>query len=133
MNHLAILRDQDLFEKIISGVKTVESRWYVRRIAPWNKIFADDRVYFKKSGGSIQVSARVRKVVQREFSDKKHFLSTAKEYEKEIGVDVVKFVKNIPKYCVLIFLDSVRVETKIRIEDKNYGNAWIINPKLCHF
>lgn len=133
MNHLAILRGQDLVDKIISGTKTIESRWYMRRSAPWDKIFVGDRVFFKKSCGSIQASARVKKVVQKVFLNEKDFLSTAKKYELEIGVDVVKFIKKIPKYSILIFIDSVKIEKKIKIENKNYGNAWIINPKLCHF
>jgi len=39
MDHVAILsKKYELLDKIISGEKTIESRWYVNRIAPWNKM-----------------------------------------------------------------------------------------------
>ena len=31
-------RSSDYLERIISGEKVVESRWYVSRISPWDKI-----------------------------------------------------------------------------------------------
>jgi len=39
MDHVAIMkRSWGLIPKILSGEKTIESRWYKKRIPPWNRI-----------------------------------------------------------------------------------------------
>lgn len=50
--HLAIFVEPFL-QYIIDGKKTVESRFSVNRIAPFNKIFRGDIIFLKKSGGPI--------------------------------------------------------------------------------
>jgi len=48
MNHIAIMRKSwGLAEKILTGEKTIESRWYETRRAPWGKIKKGDIVYLK--------------------------------------------------------------------------------------
>jgi hypothetical protein len=68
MDHLAILdKKRKLLPKIISGEKTIESRWYKTRRTPYNKIEVGDIVYFKDSGEPVRVRATVGKVLF--FSD----------------------------------------------------------------
>lgn len=51
MHHIAIMNGPwNLIPKILSGEKTIESRWYRTRRAPWGGIRAGDTVYFKDSG-----------------------------------------------------------------------------------
>lgn len=39
MDHLAIMNPKrKLIPKILSGEKKIESRWYMMRVAPWDKI-----------------------------------------------------------------------------------------------
>ncbi|MBI1972386.1 ASCH domain-containing protein, partial [Candidatus Woesearchaeota archaeon] len=44
MDHLAILKKKWL-EKILSGEKTIESRWYKQKITPYQKIAKGDTAY----------------------------------------------------------------------------------------
>lgn len=71
MHHVAILRKSwKLIPKILSGDKTIESRWYQARFAPWDRIKAGDVVYFKDAGELITATAEVEKVEQAaHFSD----------------------------------------------------------------
>lgn len=65
MDHVAIMRKSwGLLPKILSGEKTIESRWYMARYAPWNRIEKGDIVYFKNSGEPVTVKAEVSKVMQ---------------------------------------------------------------------
>ena len=56
MDHVAILRKakvsrgDNLLQDILDGTKTIESRWYVNKISPWDKIKSGDTVYLKEFG-----------------------------------------------------------------------------------
>ncbi|ELR18839.1 uncharacterized protein ACA1_166990 [Acanthamoeba castellanii str. Neff] len=59
-------------DKILSGHKTIESRWYATRRPPWDRVHAGDTVYFKYSGGAgerVKVRATVDRVQQFENID----------------------------------------------------------------
>ena len=106
MIHLAILRkNQKLLDKILSGEKTIESRWYLTRRAPWNKIKAGETVYFKNSGEPITAKATVEKVIQLEL-DRNKVKSILEEHGKKIGISNstdFSYNKNKDKkYCILI-------------------------------
>ncbi|MEI7477466.1 MAG: hypothetical protein WCJ81_02865 [bacterium] len=41
MDHVAIMKkSRKLIPKIVSGEKTIESRWYQTKRAPWNTVHA---------------------------------------------------------------------------------------------
>ena len=65
MHHLAILdKKRKLLSKILSGEKTIESRWYMQKRTPWDKIKAGDTIFFKDSGEPVRVKAQVSEVQQ---------------------------------------------------------------------
>ena len=65
VDHVAIMKKQwGLTEKVLTGEKTVESRWYKTKHTPWDKIKAGDSLYFKDSGEPVIVKAKVAKVLQ---------------------------------------------------------------------
>lgn len=65
MIHIAIMRKSwGLTDKILTGEKKIESRWYLNRSRPWNNIGNNDTVYFKDSGSPIKLRAVVDQVVQ---------------------------------------------------------------------
>src|SRR3989344_1034392 len=72
MDHVAILKTSwNLIPKILTKEKTIESRWYKARIAPWNRIKTHDIIYFKDAGKEISLKAEVEKVLQFEnYTDK---------------------------------------------------------------
>ena len=65
MDHIAILKKSwGLLEKVLSGEKTIESRWYKTKHIPWNRIRAGDTLYFQNAGEPVYVKSKVKKVIQ---------------------------------------------------------------------
>lgn len=133
MQHIAILsKKRKLLDKIISGEKIIESRWYKSKISPWNKIKSGEVVYFKDSGDPVKVKAEVDKVIFFEDLD----LAKAKEIVNEYGDQIAlskdrddkfwEYFKN-RKYCILIFLKNVQEIEPFNINKKGFGlmSAWI--------
>lgn len=118
--------------KILDGRKTIESRWYASRRAPWGRIKKGDTVYFKNSGEPVTVRAAVRGVLQ--FSG----LSPAKvkkilgEYGERDGIErgEKRFFYGLfrnKKYCVLVFLGKIGRVRPFRIDKSGFGamSSWI--------
>jgi ASC-1-like (ASCH) protein len=133
MEHVAIMKKSwGLTRKILSGEKTIESRWYRFRRPPWNTIRAGDAVYFKDSGEPVSIMARVARVVQ--FSDlgPRKVAGILKKYGDADGIgkrDLQKFYGRFreKRYCVLVFLRDVREVEPFRIDKRGFGamSAWI--------
>ncbi|MFC1723116.1 hypothetical protein ACFL0V_03175 [Nanoarchaeota archaeon] len=137
MDHLAILKKSwRLGEKILSGEKTIESRWYKQRRAPWNKIKKGDTVYFKNSGEPVIIKASVSKVLQLELNPSR-VKSTLNQHYKDLGIskqNIPKFTDRFrdKKYCILIFLKNPKKIKPFNIDKKGYGMmaAWISLPDI---
>ena len=131
MEHLAIMKKSlGYLEKIISSNKTVESRWYFSKRAPWDKIKKEDLVYFKNSGNAVTVRTKVDKVIQFDNLTPQKINEILIKYGRRIGIDNSKdFFKEIKtkQYCILIFLKGVKEITPFFIDKTGYGimSAWI--------
>ena len=129
MEHLAILGKEPL-EKILSGEKIIESRWYEKKIAPFNKIKNGDKVYFKESGKkSVTASGITKKVLFIDNLDESKIIEIYETYGKGVCFskskeELIEMYKK-KKYCILIFLKDVRKLTKPFIVKRRYGTAWI--------
>ncbi len=87
MDHVAIMKKSwGLTEKILSGKKTIESRWYMARCAPWGRIKAGETVYFKNSGESVKIKAKVAKVLQFADLNPKKVKEILEKYGKDDGI-----------------------------------------------
>ena len=133
MEHIAIMKKAWGFtRKILSGEKTVESRWYMSRRLPWGRIRQGDAVYFKDSGEPVSVVARVAKVIQ--FSDltPRKVGEIVERYGREAGMgkgDLQKFsgeFKN-KRYCILVFLRDAHGVEPFRVDKSGFGlmSAWM--------
>lgn len=135
MDHVAILDKKGRWlEKMLDGEKTIESRWYVNRVAPWDKVKVGDTVYFKESGRPVSAKAQVTKVIQYEGLDKSRVEEIVKKYGDQIapGMSNKGFVewvleKGNKRYCILIFLRSVKRIKPFMIDKTGYGvsSAWL--------
>jgi len=133
MDHVAIMKKSwGLTQKILSGQKKIESRWYKSKYSPWGKIGKGDFVYFKDSGELISIKAEVEKVIS--FSDLtpekvRHILD---EYGNDDGIeknkikDFFELFKN-KKYCLLIFLKNPKKIEPFEINKAGFGmmSAWL--------
>lgn len=119
-----------LIPKIISGEKTIESRWYKNRIAPWNKIQAGDIVYFKNSGEPVTAIAKVSMVLQFRNLNKKQFIEIMDKYADKICLSTQEYNEyyKSKNYCILIFLSEPKeLEKPFCIDKTGYGisSAWM--------
>lgn len=133
MEHIAIMKKSWGFtQKILSGQKKIESRWYTVKRDPWNNIKSGEVVYFKDSGSPVTVKAEVENVLQ--FSDVtpnivKEILI---QYGQNIGIDLDKINERVKmfkdkKYCILIFITNPQKIKPFKINKSGFGamSAWI--------
>jgi ASC-1-like (ASCH) protein len=133
MHHIAIMKKSwNLTEKILDGRKTIESRWYLKKYAPWNRISRDDTIYFKDSGSKVTLKADVKKILQFENLTPLKVKGLLYKYGKEDGIkksDITEYYERFKdkKYCLLIFLKNVQKVTPFEINKKGFGamSAWI--------
>lgn len=133
MDHLAVMKKSwGLTQKILDGEKTIESRWYKTRKAPWGKIKKDDTVYFKNSGELVTIKAIVLNVVEFEELTPKRVKKILSMHWSDLGIskeklpDFYKRFKN-KRYCILIFLKNPEKVRPFKINKKGFGAmaSWI--------
>ena len=132
MDHLAIMKNNGFLEKIESREKTIESRWYKSKKTPYGIVKPNDQIYFKMSGKDVTLTSKVSRVIQFYELNGKKIKEILSEYGKEIGIEKVDtndFFLSVKdkKYCVLMFLTSIKHIDPFKINKKGYGNmsAWI--------
>lgn len=133
MDHVAIMKKNwGLVDKVLTGQKTVESRWYKTKRPPWNKVKAGDSIYFKNTSEPVKVKAKVSKVLQLENLNEKTRQEILNKYAKsDLGVgEIMPAVKEYIKgknYCLLIFLKNAQKIEPFEINKKGFGAmaAWL--------
>jgi len=131
MEHLAIMKKSlGYLEKITSGDKIIESRWYNSRKSPWNTIKKGDNVYFQNSGCAITVKSKVKKVIQYEDLTPGKVNEILFKFGKQIGIQNLKlFFEGVKtkRYCILIFLEDIKEISPFLIDKTGFGmmSAWI--------
>lgn len=133
MDHIAIMKKSwGLLPKILTGEKTIESRWYKNRYSPWDKIRKGDTVYFKNSGELVTIKTSVSDVLQ--FSSLNP--NKVKEILNRCGIKDGLGIDELDKYyemfkdkqyCLLIFLDNPQKIQPFDIDKSGFGAmaAWI--------
>ncbi len=127
MDHIAIMKKEwGFIEKVLSGQKTIESRWYATKHRPWDIIKNGETIYFKNSGESVSLEAEVKKVMQFSGLDSGRVRDILAKYGKNIGVeerDAAEFFKKfrVKKYCILIFLKNPKRIKPFHINKKGFG------------
>jgi len=134
MHHVAIMKKSwRLLEKILSGEKTCESRWYKFRRPPWNMVKSGDTIWFKNSGEPVTVKAQVTKVLQfANLTPEKTKMILNKYGKNDLGLDsdfpddLWRYFEN-KNYCVLVFFDRVEKIIPFDIDKSGFGAmaAWL--------
>ena len=138
MDHLAILsKELPWLQRIESGQKIIESRWYQQKRKPWHTIQLQDKIFFKNTGAPVSLMASVGKI---EFYD--HLTPAKIEelislYGSRLGLidnEKALFISKIrmKQYGILIFLEDVQTIKPFAINKKGYGamSAWISLPNI---
>lgn len=131
MDHIAIMNPVwKLIPKILSGKKTIESRWYQTRRTPWNQASTGDTVYFKDAGRPVTACAMVADVLQFELAS----VEDAKRIVSRYGNEIALVNPNpetwgkIAQYCILVRLSDARpVDPPFEIDKRGFGTgaAWL--------
>lgn len=139
MDHIAILNPKMAkVEDIIKGDKTIESRWYKHRVAPYGKIQIGETVYFKKSGGQVMAKARVKNVIELDHSSKEDISKYIDMYKGKGYINlsmskegILEYAKGRP-YIILIFLEHPSIIKPFSINKTGFGisAAWICIPNI---
>ena len=95
MDHVAIMKKSwNLTHKILTGEKTIESRWYFNKHPTWDKIQSGETVYFKDSGEPVRLKAEVSNVLQFSNLTPKKIQEILNHYGGAEGIAI----ENIPKF-----------------------------------
>lgn len=137
MHHVAIMKKSwKLIPKVLSGEKTIESRWYQTRRAPWNTVKEGDTIYFKNGGEPVIAKAQVSSVLQFEINSASDCKKIVEKYGKQIGLLNLnpKTWGKLPKYCILVRLTSQEKVKPFEINKTGFGNAcaWMAVPHISH-
>ncbi len=138
MHHVAIMnKSWGLIQKILSGEKTIESRWHKTKRAPWDNVKPGDIVYFKNSGEPATLQAVVQQVLQFADLTPKKVEDILDKYSARIGVsddDIPNYFEMFKdkRYCILIFLKQPKRVRPFQINKKGFGAmaAWITVEKI---
>jgi predicted transcriptional regulator len=133
MHHIAIMKKSwHLIQKILTGEKTIETRWYISKKAPWDKVKKGDTIYFKDTGDPVIGRAEVSNVVQIDNLYAEKIDKIIEEIWREDVVDAekIQYLKEYAKgkkYCILIYLKNPKSVTPFYIDKTGYGAqaAWI--------
>ena len=122
-----------LIPKILSGEKTIESRWYATRRTPWNTVSVGDIIFFKDASSPVTARAKVSRVLQFENYSQKELREIIATYGGNPGICFVTGSKKVfdwtkdKKYAILMFLKNPKPIPPFDIDKKGFGNAcaWI--------
>lgn len=126
MKHIAIFK-QPFFDMVLNGEKTIESRWSMNKIAPYNKVDIGDRILLKLTGRPATATAKVKDVKYYELTPE--LVEDIRiEYGKQIGTDRFENWESTrqKKYCTLIWLEDVKPLNQPLEVPRSNGAGWII-------
>lgn len=125
MQHIAILK-QPFFNMVLNGEKTIESRWSIHKVAPFDKVSIGDEILLKETGKDVTATAKVKDVKYLKLTPQ--IVEDIRiKYSKEIGTDKFKdWQATLQKnYCTLIWLSDVTKIEPIKVRRSN-GAGWIV-------
>lgn len=121
--HLAIM-DLSTIESILSGKKTIETRFSKHKISPFGQVGIGDLVYLKPPGKEIAGQFRVKKVFSFEGLTKEDMDKISVDFGSQIG-SVLQ--KDDVKFGTLIFIsESERlIASPIKFQKKDQ-RGWVV-------
>ncbi len=130
--HLVILKKKYL-DLILSGEKTVESRFTRTRKEPFGSIDAGDRLFLKYSSGPVCAVAKVKRAENFENLTTSEIRKLKKLYNHLIRADSDYWKqKRKSKVGVLVWIDGVKPIEPFDIDKKDW-RAWVVLSKKKDF
>jgi hypothetical protein len=124
--HLVVMREPYL-TRVLSGEKTVESRFLRVRAAPFDRVAPGDRLLLKRVGGPIVAEATAAAV--RQFADlsPERVLALTDAFRDELRLDADFAARaHAARYAVLVWLANVRPLESPRTYAKRDRRGWVV-------
>jgi hypothetical protein len=132
-HHLAIVREPYL-SKILSGQKTIESRFSKRGIPPFDSVSAGDTVLLKKPGGPVVAHAFVRGVICLKATRQEQIASLVKRFTSALRLsDDFLASRRDCMFCTLIELTNVTTVHPYSVGKRDRRGWMIIDPHSSIF
>lgn len=130
-DHVAILNKKTCsIERIVWGQKEIESRRYVTKRAPWDRIFTGDWVYLKHSWCPVTAKVQVSEVLQFGNLTIDKIGDIVKKYGKRIDLQNTDYHSwwQWINYCTLIVLSEAQYVEPFNIKKDGFGTgaAWLV-------
>lgn len=122
-----------LTKKILTGEKTIESRWYKNKYKPFDCIKPGENIYFKDSGEPVTIKAIVKNIEQFENLDENKINEILKKYSHadlwttEIKQEILDYVQ-WKKYCIIVHLEKPKLIEPFEIDKTGY---WAMAAWIC--
>jgi ASC-1-like (ASCH) protein len=127
-SHLVILK-RPYLQAILSGRKSIESRFMKIKRVPYAKVSAGDRLFFKESGGKVCGTGKAGKVMQFKGLTDQRIIQLKRKYNQRIcGADSYWEQQKDCRWGVLVWLKEVRAIEPIRIDKKDW-RGWAVLTK----
>lgn len=125
--HLAIVH-RIYLERIMAGLKTIESRFSKVRCPPYGVIAAGDQILFKVPGRAISARAHVASVLFFEDLNEQAINQITEQYGQSLQLEP-DFLRDRrdARYCTLIFLEDVASIGPLRVEKRD-KRGWVVLP-----
>jgi len=134
MQHIAIMKKEwGLTQRIIDGVKTIESRWYKFKTGSWGRVRVGEEIFFKDSGSPVTVKAAITKVEQYKIKNNHEAVKLMIAYALEVlgtttlSKPIKDYITN-KKYAVFVHFNKVKKITPFDIDKAGFGMqcAWLV-------
>lgn len=130
--HLAIFSREGVAQ-ILSGKKTIETRFSQKRIPPYGLVSVGDIVYIKPSGEDVIGQFKVVKVIYFEGLTEDDWLGIRRNFGKKLSLGSPELNEDYfnkrakARYGTIIFLDEVEqfITSPIRIK-KSDLRGWVV-------
>lgn len=130
--HLVILKKPHL-DAILSGRKTIESRFMRTKHTPFEQVSSGDKLFFKLSGGPVCATATAAAVKTFGNLSAMEIFRIKDEYNHNIdGNEVYWQSKMDCKFGLLVWLSDVRAIEPVETGKKDW-RGWVVLTEKEHF
>jgi len=131
-SHLVILK-RPYLDAILTGRKTIESRFMRTSRAPFGKISPGDQLFFKITSGPVCATGRVQKVMSFDNLTPNRLQQIRRTYnDRIIAHDQYWTDKSNCKRGVLIWLEHIKPIEPVWIDKKDW-RAWVVLTSQNNF
>jgi dephospho-CoA kinase/ASC-1-like (ASCH) protein len=129
--HLAVMV-QPYLSRILSGEKTIESRFSINMIAPFNRIKKGDIVVLKKSGDSVVALFEAGNIECFELNSRNDLIKIKEKYNDRLMIEDIFWEEKISsRYATLIDIQELLLLQPFKI-NKTSRTAWMTIGPIIH-